>query len=187
VADLDRLLARLRPGTAPRTARLTETLCPDEGCHGALDVRVRRDGDAVVWDRWRPEGATATGPLPDPVRFDGAAYDAELARADADRSWEPPAWAVARLLRTRLEAEPGLLAAWDCRLDMVLPSAGAVELVVVTPPGEAGHVGPGQRFEAISFPLTGEPPDAQADRAVGTLRHTSPLAVPPPEGWAPRR
>jgi hypothetical protein len=182
--DLDTLLDGLRPATPAGTARLTATLCPDEGCHGALDVRVRRDGDMVVWDGWRAEGPHATGPLPGPVVFDGATYDAELARAGADRDWEPPEDAVARLVRARLEAEPGILGAWDCRLDMVLGSRTGVRLAVVPPPGDIDR---SLRPHLLVLPLTAEAPAVQADRAVDALRRGDPLGDPPPPGWAAGR
>ncbi|MEV5905160.1 hypothetical protein [Streptomyces sp. NPDC052127] len=107
----------LRAGPEPRRVRLAEAWC-SEGCCGALHVTIRRDGDRVVWEDWRrPPPPGSRGPAPElPVlRFDATAYDAEIARAEADRAWAWPARTVARLIKAGLVERPELLSRWDAR------------------------------------------------------------------------
>ncbi|MEU4122122.1 hypothetical protein [Streptomyces virginiae] len=99
---------RLRAAPEPREVQLAEAYCT-EGCCGALYVTIRRDGDEVVWDGWRG----AVGPPPPPCRFDAAAYDAELARAERDHSWCWPARSTARLIAAGLRERPELAARWE--------------------------------------------------------------------------
>jgi hypothetical protein len=54
--------------------------CGVLGC-GGISIRVARDGDRVVWE-WLDNGAITKRHA-----FDAATYDAEVARAAADRSW----------------------------------------------------------------------------------------------------
>jgi hypothetical protein len=49
------------------------------------------------------------------MRFNAEQYDAELTRAETDHTWEWQARTVARLLRARLHAQPGLLTRWQCQ------------------------------------------------------------------------
>ncbi|WP_030774756.1 hypothetical protein [Streptomyces sp. NRRL F-2664] len=99
---------RLRAHPEPHEVQLVEAYCT-EGCCGALYVTIRRDGDEVVWDGWRG----VVGPLPPPMRFDAAAYDAELARAEGDHSWCWPARSTARLIAAGLRDRPELTARWE--------------------------------------------------------------------------
>ncbi|MCD0447000.1 hypothetical protein LO763_25615 [Glycomyces sp. A-F 0318] len=107
----------LRTRTEPYEVRLAEADCA-EGCCGALVAHVSTDeaGRRVLWEVKATHGGT------DSTRFafDADAYDAEVERAVADRSWEWSAHRAARLLDQRLRDDPELLARWDCRL------AGAV-------------------------------------------------------------
>ncbi|MGO1055198.1 hypothetical protein [Crossiella sp. CA198] len=73
----------LLPGAEPREVMLAEAECT-WGCCGAILVRVRRDGEQVVWDQWRDPDDDSLF-LPE-VRFDAARYAAELARAHRERS-----------------------------------------------------------------------------------------------------
>lgn len=88
----------------PRTIMITEPPCT-AGCCGALYVTMRREGDLVIWDDWRNTSDIHALPPAD-FHFDLARYEAELARAAADRSWEEPVDTVARLLGETL-AESG--------------------------------------------------------------------------------
>jgi hypothetical protein len=106
--------AGLNTETASRNVRLAEGFCVEECC-GALRADISRDDGAgavewIVRDTGRPRR--------DPARlsFDAPAYDAEVARATADDSWEWPARRAARLLNDRIVDEPELLARWNCRL-----------------------------------------------------------------------
>lgn len=102
---------RLRAGADPHEVRLAEADCT-EGCCGALYVTIQRCGDEIVWRDWRNPGDSRLR-LPT-FTFDAAQYDAEIARAGADHTWEWHDRTVARLVRTRLRAEPELLTRWDC-------------------------------------------------------------------------
>ena len=57
--------------------------CGVLGC-GGVSVRIARDGDRVVWE-WLDNGAVTHRHA-----FDAAAYDAEVSRAAADRTWLAP-------------------------------------------------------------------------------------------------
>jgi len=103
--------ARRAAAAEPHEVRLAEAYCT-EGCCGALYVTVVQDGDTVVWRDWR--GHTTAAPPPE-VRFAAEEYEAELTRAETDHTWEWPARTVARLLRTRLTAQPDLLTRWNCQ------------------------------------------------------------------------
>ncbi|THV28441.1 hypothetical protein [Glycomyces paridis] len=86
----------------------------DEACCGSLRARIRRDDASglVEWEVWNTNNPEGTLEL---LAFPAAAYDAEVARAQADRSWEWPARRAARVLRERLRSEPDLLTRWDDR------------------------------------------------------------------------
>ncbi|MGW2471452.1 hypothetical protein [Streptomyces sp. NPDC001665] len=106
----------LRAVDEPREVRLAEAYCA-EGCCGALYVTVRRDGEQIVWSGWRcPVPPGGKRDLPE-LRFDAAAYDAEVARAEGDESWMWPARRAARLIADGLRRRPELLARWNVRLD----------------------------------------------------------------------
>lgn len=108
---------RLRAAPEPREVQLAEAYCT-EGCCGALYVTICRDGDDVVWRDWRrPQMPPSRPPRPElpEYRFDAAAYDAEIARAETDRSWAWPARDTARLITAGLRERPGILTQWDAR------------------------------------------------------------------------
>jgi hypothetical protein len=75
----------LRATAGPHEVCLAEAYRTD-GASGELYVTIARDADEVVWRDWR--GHTSAEPPPE-LRFPARAYDAEVARAGADRSWEP--------------------------------------------------------------------------------------------------
>ncbi|MFE2929055.1 hypothetical protein [Streptomyces sp. NPDC059278] len=106
---------RLRATDEPREVQLAEAYCT-EGCCGALHVTVRRDGDHVIWSDWRrptpPPSLPPARELPE-YRFEAAAYDAEIARAENDHSWAWPARKTARLIAAGLRDRPDLLTRWD--------------------------------------------------------------------------
>lgn len=103
--------------TAPRRVLITEPACT-AGCCGALYVTVRREGDRVIWDAW--ENTSDITAVPADIHFDAAQYEAELARAAADRSWEEPVDTVARLLEQTL-VDSGWFERWGCVLTGVWP------------------------------------------------------------------
>ncbi|MFB7150344.1 hypothetical protein, partial [Streptomyces virginiae] len=134
---------RLRAAPEPREVQLCEAYCT-EGCCGALYVTIRRDGDEVVWDGWRG----AVGPPPPPYRFDAAAYDAELARAERDHSWCWPARSTARLVAAGLRDRPDLTSLWEVAVSWVAtdwrdPDTTVVQLRFTPsapPPGTGGSL-----------------------------------------------
>lgn len=101
----------------PRRIMITAPTCT-AGCCGALYVTIRRDGDQVLWAAW--ENTSNTTAVPADFRFDLAQYEAELARAAADRRWEEPVDTVARLLEQTL-ADSGWFERWGCVLSSVSP------------------------------------------------------------------
>jgi hypothetical protein len=103
---------RLRATGTPHEVMLAEAYCT-EGCCGGLYVTIVRDGPEVVWKDWR---SSMKGDPPPEARFDAAAYDREVGRAERDYSWEWPARTAARLVNDQLRADPGILGRWDCKL-----------------------------------------------------------------------
>lgn len=101
----------LRAGAEPHEVWIAEADCT-EGCCGALRATISRDAEVglVVWEVDATRGSKVEGRF----EFDVDAYDAEVARAEADHSWEWPARRAARLLEDRLRAEPELLIRWGC-------------------------------------------------------------------------
>ncbi|MFE5489889.1 hypothetical protein ACFQ7Z_07980 [Streptomyces virginiae] len=167
---------RLRAAPEPREVQLAEAHCT-EGCCGALYVTVRRDGDEVVWDGWRG----AVGPPPPPYRFDAAAYDAELARAERDHSWCWPARSTARLIAEGLRDRPDLTSRWEVAMSWVAtdwrdPDTTVVQLRFTPsapPPGTGGSL-----YFTWRLPDDDSPP---GDRAAAALRR---LETEDPTGFA---
>ncbi|MET7293167.1 hypothetical protein ABZS79_13730 [Streptomyces griseoloalbus] len=75
----------LRATSEARRLELGEPECTG-GCCGFLSVVVQRFGDIVQWSDW--EVPYAPAPPPPEFHFDASQYDAEVARAEADRSWQ---------------------------------------------------------------------------------------------------
>ncbi|WP_405921507.1 hypothetical protein [Streptomyces sp. NBC_00122] len=169
----------LRAGPEPREVQLAEAQCT-EGCCGALYVTIRRDGDAVVWDGWRG----AVGPQPPPYRFDAAAYDAELERAERDHSWCWPARRTARLISAGLRERPDLLGRWDLapvwiHTDHREPHITVLRFVFSAPDGaEDPHGNPLRLYFDWHLPDDGSPPE---DRAASALER---IAESDPKGFA---
>ncbi|MEV1012081.1 hypothetical protein [Streptomyces sp. NPDC049881] len=183
----DRLLddGTLRATAEPRRVRLAEASCT-EGCCGALHVTVAREGNEVVWRDWSrpasPPGKEA-GPPPE-RRFDAAAYDAEIARAEADRTWEWPARTTARLIAARLRERPELLTRWELEFGWAGTGHTDPDTTILyldhrrRTGGEAEEAtGPRLRFR-WSLPDDGRPP---AERAAAALRR---LAEGDPKRWS---
>lgn len=109
---------RLRATEEPREVELAEAYC-SEGCCGALYVTIRRVGGEVVWSDWRcpppPPSALHVREIPE-LRFDAAAYDAEIRRAENDHTWTWPARKAARLIVAGLRDRPELLTRWGVEL-----------------------------------------------------------------------
>ncbi|MFG2978139.1 hypothetical protein ACGFYY_34750 [Streptomyces sp. NPDC048331] len=103
----------------PRRVELSNNDCVTDCCGGTF-VTIRRRADRVVWTGWEnTEDVRVPVPLGD-FHFDAARYDAELARAVADDSWEEPVDGVARLLTLGL-TESDCFARWGWGVNLVLP------------------------------------------------------------------
>ena len=167
----------LAPTAHPHEVRLAEADCT-EGCCGALYVTIVRAGDQVVWRSWRNPQARNVA-LPE-IRFDAAQYDAELARAVADHSWEWPARTVARLVGRELRERREWLARWDIQIHFVsaLPSEpDRIRFVVFHPGGDPMRSGrPWLQFENV-LPVTAETPEHQAGQLVSLLTADDPRAT----------
>ncbi|MFC5148235.1 hypothetical protein [Streptomyces aureoversilis] len=173
---------RLRATAEPREVRLAEAYCT-EGCCGALHVTICRDGDRVVWRDWRrPSTLPSRQPAPElpEYRFDAAAYDAEIARAETDRSWAWPARNAARLIAAGLRARPGVLARWDARLDWAGTDFGEPDTIAVSftfrPGSAAGHQDEDGHCLQFIWELQddGTPPEQQAAAALHRLSTEDP-------------
>ncbi|MFC9584567.1 hypothetical protein ACFVJ8_17285 [Streptomyces yangpuensis] len=160
----------LRAGAEPREVQLARPHC-GEACCGALHVTIRREGDHVVWDGWQG----VQGPQPTALRFDAAAYDAEITRAARDREWEWRAHTTALLIARGLRDRPEVLAAWDCGDVDAHPARDDPGTVVVSflhgrglGSGTQVPNGPQLHFEWL-VPDDGSSPQAQADAAIRRL------------------
>ncbi|MER5214331.1 hypothetical protein ABT063_28105 [Streptomyces sp. NPDC002838] len=74
----------LRATGGERRVVLGEPECTG-GCCGYLSVFVQRHGGILEWSDWQAPGDEARPPA---FHFDADQYDAEVARASADRSWQ---------------------------------------------------------------------------------------------------
>ena len=161
----------LRATDEPHEVQLAEAFCT-EGCCGALYVTVRRDGDQVVWSGWRcPVPPRGRRELPE-LRFDAAAYDAEVARAESDDGWAWPARRAARLIVAGLRDRPDLLTRWHVRLgwtgtDFRDPDETVISLLYDSEDGS-----PRQLLWRI--PEDGTPPQDRAAAALARLAGEDP-------------
>lgn len=102
----------------PRRVELTNNDCVTDCC-GGIFVTIRRRADRVVWTGWENTEDIRV-PVPADVHFDAARYDAELARAVADLSWEEPVDSVTRLMALEL-AESDCFERWGWGVNAVHP------------------------------------------------------------------
>ncbi|MFE6767303.1 hypothetical protein [Streptomyces sp. NPDC057689] len=161
----------LRATDEPHEVQLAEAYCT-EGCCGALYVTVRRDGDQVVWSGWRcPVPPGGKRELPE-LRFDAAAYDAEVARAESDDGWSWPARRAARLIAAGLRDRPDLLTRWNVRLGWAGtafrdPDETAISLLYDAEDGTARQI-------IWRIPEDGTPPEDRAAAALDRLTREDP-------------
>ncbi|MER7951426.1 hypothetical protein ABTY59_28935 [Streptomyces sp. NPDC096079] len=173
----------LRARDEPREVRLAEAYCT-EGCCGALHVTVRREGPHVVWDGWSRPGAPRGLPDPPALRFDAAAYDAEIGRAERDRGWSWPARDTARLIARGLRDRPGLLARWGLRPGWVSTDFSAPDTTVITynDPPRTSDGAPWPRQYLWLLPDDGTPPERRAADALRRFETEDPRGYPEPSG-----
>ncbi|MGW2397349.1 hypothetical protein ACWCYY_12420 [Kitasatospora sp. NPDC001664] len=161
----------LRAGDEPREVELAEAECT-WGCCGALCTTVERVGDHVLWHSWRDRNGPAPE-LPD-FRFDARRYDAEVARAEQDHSWEWPARTTARLLGERLRADAAALERW--RFGLISASSwrpGTVDVLLGHPTARASGSAPWLQFRKELI-VTDEDPAVQAARFARELTEHDP-------------
>jgi hypothetical protein len=158
----------LLPGDTPRRVRIAETDCT-EGCCGALHVRIRQDGDHVVWDQWEN---TSDGHDPTvEFRFDVEQYRADLDRLHVDRSWEWPGVRLAATVRHALG--PSVLDRWDCSVSHVTGYRATVDVTFFTPSLRGRRRGEFTRLRR-SFAVTDEPFDVQTEEIVNAFQTADP-------------
>lgn len=148
---------RLHADVEPHEVRLAEADCT-EGCCGALYVTIERRGHEVIWRDWRnPDRSSLDLPA---FRFDAVQYDAEIAWAENDHSWEWPDRTVARLLRARLREQPDLLGRWDCHRGWVAArpaDQGRIQVSYFYPKRPAGVEDLWLQFVAVIELPAGDP------------------------------
>jgi len=170
---------RLRAATEPREVQLAEAYCT-EGCCGALYVTICREDDQVVWRDWRrPPTRQPRAELPE-YRFDAGDYDAEIERAENDRSWSWPARSTARLIAAGLREQPDLLTRWDGQVGWIgtdFPDQDSAMVSFTYWPGLAAgrqdQDGPWLQF-IWSLPDDGTPAANQASTALRQLAEQDP-------------
>jgi hypothetical protein len=79
--------------------------CGPECC--AIEARVRREGEVVRWELGGRRGVRRVGEQRT-ILFDAAAYDAEVARIEADRSWETATHRAGRLILAGVDLPSGV-------------------------------------------------------------------------------
>lgn len=165
---------RLRAAAEPREVQLAEAYCT-EGCCGALYVTICREGDQVVWRDWRrPPARQPRAELPE-YRFDAGDYDAEIERAENDRSWAWPARNTARLIAAGLRDQPDLLTRWDGQVGWIGTDFHDQDSTTISftywpglGAGQRHRDGPWLQF-IWSLPDDGTPPENQASAALRRL------------------
>lgn len=169
----ERLLAPdgpLRAGREPRDVELAAADCTRDCC-GALYVTIRRAGDQVVWNGWRNPDRLDPD-LPE-FRFDAERYDAEVARAEQDLSWEWPARTVARLLGGLLSAAPERIERWGFEVRAVSSwKPGAVDVLFFHPLRPVAEA-PWLQFRRV-LTVTDEDPAVQTARFAAELTERDP-------------
>ncbi|OKK03855.1 hypothetical protein AMK26_20915 [Streptomyces sp. CB03234] len=161
----------------PRQVELSNNDCCT-GCCGGVFVTIHRQGDRVVWSSWQNTNDIRV-PVPDDVHFDAAQYDAELARAVADTSWEQPVDTVARLLTQGL-ADSRWFERWDCAVNQVELRREEPEAVEVYFSHRRATQAYGSDF-AFDLPVTRhEPAEEQARRLIGLITADDPRKTAEP-------
>ncbi|QKW07921.1 hypothetical protein HUT18_17520 [Streptomyces sp. NA04227] len=194
---------KLRATAEPRTVQLAVADCA-EGCCGGFGVTIRHDADdaddadevgEVVWELrrtlpWSKPDALELGPVLLTHRFDSAAYDAEIARAEADHSWSWPARTLARLIKEGLAEKPELLSRWGLERGRIATDFSDPDVVEMTflrlPDTESGNPEPPEDIRHHHWRIRddGTPPEAQAAAVLRRLAEEDPRSRPPQEATA---
>ncbi|MEU5694591.1 hypothetical protein [Actinosynnema sp. NPDC020468] len=175
----------LRATGEPREVRLAEAYCT-EGCCGGLHVTIVREGAEVVWKDWR---SSMAGDPPRDVRFDAAAYDRELTRAERDHGWEWPARTVARLITRRLRADPTILGRADCEFGWCVAwvkEPDAARLTFLSPVHRERVDDPFTQYGLV-IDVEDRDPEALAAEVVTSLATTDPRTLAEAIGGAKAR
>ncbi|MFJ6785821.1 hypothetical protein [Streptomyces yangpuensis] len=168
---------RLHATTAAREVRVALSGCGVEECCGALYVTVTREGEHVVWAGWRDPAHQGLD-LPE-LRFGRGQYEAEVARACEDRSWQWPAGEVAQLLEEGLRERGDWLVRWECELQAVWASRAEpdrIHLVLRHPRDRAETDLPWIQF-GMTLPISADGPSGQAGHLEAWLTARDPRAV----------
>ncbi|MFJ4596966.1 MULTISPECIES: hypothetical protein [unclassified Kitasatospora] len=161
----------------PHEVRLARSGCGFERCCSALYVTVTRDEEHVVWASWR-DPAERGFDLPE-FRFAADQYEAEVLRAEEDRSWEWPAAVVATLLEAGLRGREDWLARWECELEAVWAFRGEpdrIDVVLRHPPGRDEADLPWAQF-LMTLPISADDPSDQAEHLEAQLTAGDPRAT----------
>lgn len=163
---------RLRASETPHEVMLAEAYCT-EGCCGALYVTIVRDGPEVAWRDWR---SSMKGDPPPEARFNAAAYDREVARAERDCTWEWPARTAARLLDARFRADPGILGRWGCAPGWCtawLKEFNTARLTFTYPANATFGQEPWVQFGLV-IDIQDQDPETVAEQVIESMRDTDP-------------
>jgi hypothetical protein len=163
---------RLRATEAPHEVMLAEAYCT-EGCCGALYVTIVRNGPEVVWKDWR---SSMQGDPPPEARFNAAAYDREVARAEQDYTWEWPSRTAARLLDARFRADPDILGRWGCAPGWCtawLKDLNTARLTFTYPANANFGQEPWVQFGLV-IDIQDQDPQTVAEQVIESMRDTDP-------------
>ncbi|MER7174740.1 hypothetical protein [Streptomyces mesophilus] len=167
----------------PRRVELSNNDC-DTGCCGGVFVTIQRHGDLVEWTDWENTSDNRI-PVPPEIHFDAAQYDAELARAVNDHSWEEPVDAAARLLAHQI-AGSDWFERWNCEpftYGIRVAQRGEAPEVIMS--FVTGGFGPGGVMRWHVMPVSAQKPvEDQVRRFIEQITATDPRESA--EGPGPR-
>jgi hypothetical protein len=145
---------RLAADDEPHTVYLARCpACDDDEC-GRMIVGISRDGDFVHWD-WGKRAPLMSRR----ATFLAAQYDAEIARATNDSSWETPHYTAVRKVLT--DTDHAHLSRWDLTFDYFNEQRPGDDFQVCL-------IGGGYQV-FLDFPWQGRGPDALAAEVCATL------------------
>jgi hypothetical protein len=133
----------------------TIACCPSCGpvC-SAIEAQVRREGEVVRWELDDRRGVPRVGKRRT-ILFDAMAYDAEVARIEADRSWETAMHRAGRLILAGVNLPTGVQG-----VRVAVTGAGELEVWLEEP---------GRYQIWVDAPWDAQRPDDSADAARALL------------------